>query len=403
MAFRSSSTTPRSTGPLTPGGLCRVTPRRNFGRSMPARGLAWTVVAPSHFACRVCKSRRSPKSWLPFPTCHYWWSSRSPGCKRAYAASCWTRPPPSGASWPRTGRPRSSSFVRRRFSERHRGRRSRASFGAPPSAGYPPRSVTDCCRCRNVTAAFPSPRDGSAPRPGAWGARCTSGRWTLQPAPGAYGGTVSLASLPMCPRASGSHVTLVLEPWLGGLLRGSGLTGAAASRTLADPHGPLQLVRVLEHLAAGIEGELGVIGEVLPHHPESGVTGLAPEKCGEPGFEIEDPAVRLDVGQRVQSRTQIRKGEGLVLECIELAQAARGPVLVERGVPEIAGEIGALRGRVEPAGGGDERAAVPVGRSITLDLLGIARLRLGRFELEQTGSDVPPSRVLGRLARDGIR
>src|SRR4029453_10903927 len=212
------------------------------------------------------KSRRSRKSCLPFPTCHYWWTSRSPGCKRRYAACCSTKPLRSGASWPRTGMPHSCIFVRRHSSERRRGRRSRASFGAPPSAGSLRRSATAYCRCRNATAAFPSPRDGSAPRPGAWGARCTSGRWTPQPAPGACGAAVSLASLRICRSAYGSHVTSMLEPRFGRLLGGGRLTGAAASRSLPDLHGPFQLVGMLEHLAAEVERKVGMFLEIVLHH-----------------------------------------------------------------------------------------------------------------------------------------
>jgi len=35
-------------------------------------------------------------------------------------------------------------------------------------------------------------------------------------------------------------------------------------------------------------------------------------------------------------RAYVRKGEGLVLEGVERAQTARGPVLVERGVGKVA-------------------------------------------------------------------
>ena len=40
-----------------------------------------------------------------------------------------------------------------------------------------------------------------------------------------------------------------------------------------------------------------MLGEVLPDDAESGVGGLASEKCSKPRLEEEDPSMRLDEGE----------------------------------------------------------------------------------------------------------
>ena len=75
-----------------------------------------------------------------------------------------------------------------------------------------------------------------------------------------------------------------------------------------DPYRALQLVHVLEHLAAEVLRELRVVGQVLPHDRERGVAGLAAEERTEPGFEIEDPAVPLDEAEGIEREAEVGLG-----------------------------------------------------------------------------------------------
>jgi hypothetical protein len=127
---------------------------------------------------------------------------------------------------------------------------------------------------------------------------------------------------------------------------------------------------VLEHLAAKVLRKLRVVGQVLPDDGKRGIAGLAAEERAEPSFEVEDPAVPLDEGEGIECGAEVRQGERLVLEGVEGAEAAGGPVLVEGGVGEPAGEVVLLDARARPRGAGDEGAAAAVGRGVALGLLG---------------------------------
>src|SRR5262245_32737745 len=106
----------------------------------------------------------------------------------------------------------------------------------------------------------------------------------------------------------------------------------------------------------------------------------------------------LDERERVQRRLYIRKGERLMLQRVEWAQATGSPVLVESCVSEVPGEIGPLSGRAVTPGSRDESATVTIRRGVLHHLLCVHRLGVGCAYLEQSGRDVPTGRIPERLA-----
>ena len=84
------------------------------------------------------------------------------------------------------------------------------------------------------------------------------------------------------------------------------------------------------------------------------------------------------------------------------AQAPGRPLLVERRVGEVAGEVLALRLRARPRGRRDEGEAAAVGRRVARALRVEPRLRLRHAERQEPGDDVPAGRVAERLAGHGV-
>src|SRR6476659_1799909 len=120
------------------------------------------------------------------------------------------------------------------------------------------------------------------------------------------------------------------------------LTPSSRLRRPPDLHRSFKLIRVLQQLPPEVQRQRRVAGKVGVYHTERRSAGLPPEKRGEPGFQEEDPPMGLNVGQGVERRAYKRQGQSLLLQGIEGAEAARGPVLVEAAVGEVAGEVRSL-------------------------------------------------------------
>src|SRR5512143_2254735 len=123
---------------------------------------------------------------------------------------------------------------------------------------------------------------------------------------------------------------------------GDGLTGSGGVRMRSaarlreellrspqrpDPHRALQLVGALQHLLAKIGRQVGMIGEIRAYHLQRRPARLTTQERTQPGAEEEDPAMVLDVGQGIERRPEERQGERLMLDRVERAEAAAGPVL----------------------------------------------------------------------------
>src|SRR5438132_397333 len=83
---------------------------------------------------------------------------------------------------------------------------------------------------------------------------------------------------------------------------------------------------------------------------------LPSDESAEPVAEEEDAPVVLHPAQRIERGTKIWERQRCLVRRIKGADARRHPVLVERGVAEVAIEVRALYRRVRERRAGDECA-----------------------------------------------
>src|SRR3954469_21724766 len=74
-----------------------------------------------------------------------------------------------------------------------------------------------------------------------------------------------------------------------------------------DTHRSLEVIDGLEHFLSKVQRQLRIVGEILLHHRQRLLGMLAADERAEPTSEEEDSAIRLDVGERIQGRAQIRE------------------------------------------------------------------------------------------------
>ena len=135
---------------------------------------------------------------------------------------------------------------------------------------------------------------------------------------------------------------------------------AASSRSnpapqLPDPHRPLELIHRLQHLLPEIFRQRRMIGKVLLHHRQCLLVAVPANERAEPAAEEEDPAVGLDVRQRVERAAPAtkarRRPSGVVsraacaAKCVPVcrcvrARAKRRPPRIALGRRSLATPLG---------------------------------------------------------------